>query len=182
MADDNDDWFGGGDDDAPPEPKPLPGTAAAAAAAAPEEEGFDFSAVGDGAPGEDAGEGGGAPKKDDDEEEMPEMLDPYRLLLCKHWIRPRFLQYKYLFDYRTNYYNDVIDYLDKRQRGLTREIPRPQTWAERALRTYSSQSHQTDYFKSLEEDHKLAAKLRLTGAFYHYHTREYFNRKYSRIL
>lgn len=92
------------------------------------------------------------------------------------------MQYKYLFDYRHNYYDDVIDFLDKRQRGFSREIPRPQTWAERALRTYSSNSNRSEFYRSLDADRKLAAKMRLTGAFYHYHTREYFNRKYASIL
>lgn len=49
--------------------------------------------------------------------------------------RPKFLQYKYMYNYRTNYYDDVIDYLDKKQIGVPRDIPRAQTWAERVLRT-----------------------------------------------
>lgn len=53
---------------------------------------------------------------------------------CQHF-RPKFLQYDYMYDYRHNYYGDVIDYLDKKDRGITAEIPRPQTWAERVLRT-----------------------------------------------
>lgn len=40
-----------------------------------------------------------------------------------------------MYDYRHNYYDDVIDYLDQRQKGLNREIPRAQSWAERVLRT-----------------------------------------------
>lgn len=51
--------------------------------------------------------------------------------------RPKFLQYRYMYDYRTNYYDDVIDYLDKRGRGVNREVPRAQTWAERVLRTHT---------------------------------------------
>lgn len=51
--------------------------------------------------------------------------------------RPQFLQYRYMYDYRTNYYNDVIDYLDKRSRGQKVEVPRAQTWAERVLRTHT---------------------------------------------
>lgn len=39
-----------------------------------------------------------------------------------------------MYNYRTNYYDDVIDYLDKKKAGENREIPRPQTWAERVLR------------------------------------------------
>lgn len=49
--------------------------------------------------------------------------------------RPRFLQYNYMYDYRLNYYDDVIDYLDKKDRGIKSDIPKPQTWAERVLRT-----------------------------------------------
>lgn len=49
--------------------------------------------------------------------------------------RPKFLQYRYMYDYRYNYYDDVLDYLDKRQKGITSEIPRPQYWAERVIRT-----------------------------------------------
>lgn len=42
-----------------------------------------------------------------------------------------------MYDYRTNYYNDVIEYLDKRAKGEKAEIPRAQTWAERVLRTHT---------------------------------------------
>lgn len=49
--------------------------------------------------------------------------------------RPKFSQYRYLDDYRYNYYDDVLDYLDKRSKGISRDIPRPQYWAERVIRT-----------------------------------------------
>lgn len=39
-----------------------------------------------------------------------------------------------MYDYRLNYYDDVIDYIDKKDRGLKVEPPKPQTWAERVLR------------------------------------------------
>lgn len=39
-----------------------------------------------------------------------------------------------MYDYRLNYYDDVIDYLDKKDRGIKAETPRPQIWAERVLR------------------------------------------------
>lgn len=48
--------------------------------------------------------------------------------------RPRFLQYNYMYDYRLNYYDDVIDYIDKKDRGIKADLPKPQTWAERVLR------------------------------------------------
>lgn len=40
-----------------------------------------------------------------------------------------------MYDYRLNYYDDIIDYLDKKDRGIKSEPPKPQTWAERVLRT-----------------------------------------------
>lgn len=52
--------------------------------------------------------------------------------------RPRFLQYNYMYDYRLNYYDDVIDYIDKKDRGIKAELPKPQTWAERVLRTLNT--------------------------------------------
>ncbi|XP_065161601.1 flightin [Atheta coriaria] len=183
----DDDFFFGGDEDDLPPPAPEPGellrklssisqaSAAAAIAAAA------IAGLEGGEPPAEGGEGEAAAAPQESEFET-EYLDPDRLLLCRHWIRPKFLQYKYLFDYRQNYYDDVIDYLDKRQKGQKREIPRPQTWAERALRTYSNKSNRSDFYKSLDDDKKLAARMKLTGAFYHYHSREYFNRKYSSIL
>lgn len=61
--------------------------------------------------------------------------DQWELYLSLYNYRPRFLQYNYMYDYRLNYYDDVIDYLDKKDRGIKSEIPKPQTWAERVLRT-----------------------------------------------
>lgn len=48
---------------------------------------------------------------------------------------PKFLQYNYMYNYRQNYYDDVIDYLDRRARGMPGDPPKPQYWAERVLRT-----------------------------------------------
>lgn len=40
-----------------------------------------------------------------------------------------------MYDYRYNYYDDVLEYLDKRNKGEQCELPRPQYWAERVIRT-----------------------------------------------
>lgn len=40
-----------------------------------------------------------------------------------------------MYDYRKNYYDDVLDYLDNRQKGIACDLPRPQYWAERVIRT-----------------------------------------------
>lgn len=96
--------------------------------------------------------------------------------------RPKFLPYKYLYDYRHNYYDDVIDYLDKRSKGLHRDIPRAQTWGERMLRTYNSDRNRFEEFKKQAEDIKLVTKTHISGCFQRYHTKEYFNRRYSSLL
>jgi len=124
MADDADDWFASADDDPPP---PEPGSLLKRLSSSASVVAGDLAAK---AAEDEASAADAAAAQEQVPEAEAEFLDPDRLMLCKHWIRPKFLQYKYLYDYRTNYYNDVIDFLDKRQRGLSREIPRPQTWAE----------------------------------------------------
>lgn len=76
-----------------------------------------------------------------------------------------------------------MDYLDKRQRGITREIPRAQTWAERALRTYNAKSKHTADYHQRERDINLLSDIRTSNRFYKYHhSKEYFTTKYSSIL
>ncbi|EZA52522.1 hypothetical protein DMN91_006408 [Ooceraea biroi] len=97
-----------------------------------------------------------------------------------HWVRPLFLNYAYLYDYRKNYYDDVIDYLNQRQRGIFREPPRAQEWAERALRTYDEKNTDKSYKRSA--DMKYITNMRLTSRHYSYHTRAYYSLKYQKIL
>ncbi|XP_022903515.1 flightin [Onthophagus taurus] len=167
MDDDGGDWFAAADDEpAPAAAAPAP--AAGGAAAAP-------------AGAEPAG-GETKPVDEPKPEAEAEYLDPDKLLLCKHWIRPKFLQYNYLYDYRLNYYDDVIDYLDKRQHGFIRDIPRAQTWAERALRTYNSRLGKAKYMYDCHHDTKLCTNIRLSSRFHIYHSKEYFNRRYSSLM
>ncbi|KAJ8737731.1 hypothetical protein PYW08_000326 [Mythimna loreyi] len=98
-------------------------------------------------------------------------------LVFKHWIRPRFLQYNYLYDYQHNYYNDVINYLDRRNKGLPVERPRAQTWGERALRTYLSKGT-----RSIKQTDSTLLRHISTGARFHrYHSKSLISRKYSRL-
>ncbi|EFN88008.1 flightin [Harpegnathos saltator] len=97
-----------------------------------------------------------------------------------HWVRPLFLNYAYLYDYRKNYYNDVIDYLNHRQKGLFREPPRAQEWAERAMRTYDQKNMDKSFKRSA--DMKYITNMRLTSRHYSYHTRAYYSLKYQKIL
>ncbi|GJQ79600.1 fln [Trypoxylus dichotomus] len=145
AEDDSGSWFAATDDGPPPRRESLVKKSEIKAAAAAKEE--DVEIV----------------EEIVEEEEIQEVepIDPDKLLLFKHWTRPRFLQYGYLFDYRQNYYNDVIDFLDKRQKGLSRDVPRAQTWAERALRTYNSKIKKYHYYSDRKEDTKLCTKIRL---------------------
>ncbi|XP_032685464.1 flightin [Odontomachus brunneus] len=97
-----------------------------------------------------------------------------------HWVRPLFLNYAYLYDYRQNYYNDVIDYLNQRQKGIYREPPRAQEWAERAIRTYDQKNEDRSFKRSA--DMKYITNMRLTSRHYSYHTRAYYSLKYQKIL
>ncbi|XP_060535723.1 flightin isoform X1 [Cylas formicarius] len=169
MDDDGADWMSAAADDEP---------AAAPAAEAPkaaEEVGGEAPAEGGQSADAEAEEAAAA-------EAEGEYLDPDKLLLFKHWIRPRFLHYKYIYDYRRNYYDDVIDYLDKRIKGINRDIPVPQTWAERALRTYNSKVNKFETFRRQLRDIQLVEDTRFSGKFHLHHSKNYFNKKYYSLL
>uniref|UniRef100_A0A1B6MS12 Flightin n=1 Tax=Graphocephala atropunctata TaxID=36148 RepID=A0A1B6MS12_9HEMI len=111
----------------------------------------------------------------------PPPKEPRRKLVFRHWIRPTFLNYHYIYDYRHNYYDDVIDFLDRRQHGLNREIPRAQTWAERALRTYTikpSSSEFAYYIPYKEEKHH---SFKVAHTYRAEHTKDFFSRKFKAI-
>ncbi|KAI5700689.1 hypothetical protein M8J75_002014 [Diaphorina citri] len=100
-----------------------------------------------------------------------------------HWVRPTRLQYRYNYDYAHNYYDDVIHYLNsKSQGGHVTELPRPQTWAERALRTYTKDWPDTATYEKTKADEELLQKLRFSGKFYAQHSKEFYNRKYRDVL
>uniref|UniRef100_A0A6P7GLM9 Calcium-binding protein NCS-1-like n=1 Tax=Diabrotica virgifera virgifera TaxID=50390 RepID=A0A6P7GLM9_DIAVI len=69
---------------------------------------------------------------------------------------PKFLPYRYIHEYRRNYYDDVMEVLDSRKRGVRRDIPRAQTWAERICRQRSDPLWKLDKFDKHLEDVKLA--------------------------
>ncbi|XP_014236417.1 flightin [Trichogramma pretiosum] len=97
-----------------------------------------------------------------------------------HWVRPLYLNYRYIYDYRQNYYNDVIDWMNKRNLGIQREIPRAQEWAERAIRTADE--------RNVEKSTKRASDMNILIGYkplvrhYSYHTRAYYSLKYQKIL
>lgn len=95
--------------------------------------------------------------------------------------RPKFLQYNYLYDYQHNYYDDVINYLDRRNRGLPVEQPRAQTWGERALRTYLSKANSSLLARSSSRDLSLLRHISSGARFHRYHSKSLISRKYSTL-
>ena len=106
--------------------------------------------------------------------------DPNRTIIYRYWNRPTSFQYDYNYDYRRNYYNDVIDYLDTKVRGLNREIPRAQTWAERVLRTYTKDKKSAAYQRR-HTDLDLLHSIRNSTNHYLIHSRDYLNRRYPSL-
>ncbi|XP_026472570.1 flightin-like [Ctenocephalides felis] len=107
----------------------------------------------------------------------PEPIPEIRHRTFKHWVRPKTQQYHYINDYMRNYYDDVLDYLDKRQKGLRVPPPRPQYWAERALRTYLNKS--SSYKQAEIEDTILRSHIRTDNRFYQAHYKGYNERRYT---
>ncbi|XP_045784872.1 flightin [Maniola jurtina] len=101
-------------------------------------------------------------------------------LVCRHWVRPKFAQYTYLYDYQRNYYDDLINYLDKRNHGIPVERPTPQTWGERALRTYMSRGYSYS-FKKYGRDTSLMSHISVGAKFQRTHTKSLISRKYSKL-
>jgi len=81
---------------------------------------------------------------------------------------------------RKNYYDDVIDYLNSKQKGIYRELPRAQEWAERTIRTYDQKNIDKSFKRS--SDMKYITNMTFTGRHYSYHTRAYYSLKYQKIL
>ncbi|KAL1455948.1 hypothetical protein WDU94_000713 [Cyamophila willieti] len=154
--------------------------------------------AGEAAPGEaveGAAEGGEKPEEPPKPRYIPQKdsdlqashFPRYQKRDCKkgrefhYWARPTFLQYRYNYDYAHNYYDDCIKYLDNKSRGV-KELPRPQTWAERALRTYTKGHPDTAAYEKLKEDQELLTKVKHSAKFYAQHSKEFYNRKYRDVL
>ncbi|XP_057328112.1 flightin [Microplitis mediator] len=97
-----------------------------------------------------------------------------------HWVRPLFLNYRYLYEYRQIYYNDVIDWMNKRNRGIWRELPNAEEWSERMFRNYDIKNTNRSYKRSA--DMRWITGYRSEPRYYSYHTRAYYSLKYQPIL
>ncbi|KAJ2954441.1 hypothetical protein O0L34_g2711 [Tuta absoluta] len=111
--------------------------------------------------------------------EVVQGTEPKKLIF-QHWVRPKFLQYNYLYRYQKNYYDDVIDYLDRRNSGMPAEKPRAQEWSERALRSYLANT-QSPLAARSSRDARLMRAVSTGARFHRYHTKSLIARKYSRL-
>ncbi|KAH8286840.1 hypothetical protein KR018_001532 [Drosophila ironensis] len=187
MADEEDPWGfdDGGDDQAASSNQATDAPPSKAASVAPSEHKSESAGGGTAVAGTPAGEEAAPEEEVAAPPPPPPEDDGYRkpVQLYRHWVRPKFLQYKYMYNYRTNYYDDVIDYIDKKQTGVSREIPRPQTWAERVLRTRNISGGGIDsYAPSAKRDKQLIQTLAASIRTYNYHTKAYINQRYASVL
>lgn len=87
-----------------------------------------------------------------------------------------------MYEYRQNYYDDVLEVIASRRRGVRRDIPRAQTFAERICRLVSNPLYKIDKFDRRLEDIKMVTRSEISGNFYSYYTKDQFNKRYSKLL
>lgn len=76
-----------------------------------------------------------------------------------------------------------MDYLDRRNRGIPREIPHAQTWAERILRTYSDKVMKYKmYTKRIRDDLDMVEKTKMSGNYFYHHVKNLFDKQFSPLL
>lgn len=193
MADPDSDWLAGGDD----------GGDDWLSAATEDTTAADTPAAASGGGAAATADGEAPPKPRVDEWAWPKgqpflALPPYRtrrvqprkldkFIPFTHWSRPTSLNYEYIYLFRKNYYDDVLDYLDKRSHGVQRDLPKPQTWAERALRTYSSAAPPERMQKTVLVEDSLknvgtVAGLTHTNAIRHHQSRNVVRTRYYDAL
>lgn len=85
-----------------------------------------------------------------------------------------------IYSIRQFYYNDVIDWLNKRNRGIWREVPNAEEWSERMFRNYDAKNIDRSYKRSA--DMRWITGYRTEPRYYSYHTRAYYSLKYQKIL
>ncbi|ODN04188.1 Flightin [Orchesella cincta] len=87
-----------------------------------------------------------------------------------HWARPKSSLYEYNYDYGSYYYRPMIDYLDSRSRGVRSDIPVPQYWEERALRSYMDRNRRTQSVR-ISRDAQLLQNIRSSQSHYVVHAK-----------
>lgn len=113
---------------------------------------------------------------------FPQLKVPSREKQYTHWARNKHLQYKYLTEYSKTYYDDYIDYMNKKQCSLYREVPRPQEWAERSLKIYVKNGERLsrdDYKYWFTTKNQIKPKCSI---FHAVHSKDYYTRQYKSLL
>ncbi|CAG0920353.1 unnamed protein product [Notodromas monacha] len=99
-----------------------------------------------------------------------------------HWKRPKSHLYEYNFDYGSNYYKSMINYIDERNKyGSNPEVPKPQSWEERALKSYLERAKREKELKGNTYDAQLMTSIRRSSSMYFQHTKNYARRLTTRI-
>ena len=98
------------------------------------------------------------------------------------WKRPKSHLYEYNYDYGSNYYRSMINYLDARnggERGLER--PGPETWGERALKSYLERAYRKDHMREPGPDEQLLYHIRRSCSSYIHHAKSYSRRLTTQV-
>lgn len=103
---------------------------------------------------------------------LPE-VEKRRKRVSIYWKRPKSHLYEYNYDYGSNYYKHVVDYLDERSGGGKPAPPKALNWAERALRTYTERREAAVRNKATDPDVELLHKIRNGINQYTVHAKSY---------
>jgi len=103
-----------------------------------------------------------------------------RVAAFVHWKRPKSQLYEYNYDYGSNYYRPMIDYLDERASGGHPATPKPMLWEERALKSYMDRNHRSSASK-VSRDAMLLQSLRSSSNRYMAHTKSFIARRVGGI-
>jgi len=87
-----------------------------------------------------------------------------------HWARPKSALYEYNYDYGSNYYRPMLDYLDERSKGIRPEVPKPTYWEERALKSSMDRVRRTQSCR-YNKDTQLLSNIRQSTNHYIIHTK-----------
>lgn len=104
---------------------------------------------------------------------MPVEVERRKKRVSLYWKRPKSHLYEYNYDYGENYYKGMVDYLDVRGSGLKTTPPPAQSWAERALRTYSEKREAKKQSGASDPDVELLHKIRNNINTYTVHAKTY---------
>lgn len=88
-----------------------------------------------------------------------------------YWKRPKSHLYEYNYDYCSNYYKGMVDYLDRKGSGVQPALPKAMSWAERSMLTYTEKREAKS--RGFDPDAELLTKIRSSVDTYTTHARAY---------